>query len=328
MGGLSSLSIPSSSPAAVARDRAFLASVQSQKGCSPSSVVASIPEARYPAADDVVVPFCGGAPSCSAGLPPSSGGPSSGMRVRKQDFGSVSSLGGLVKSPSVVSKTILPIDLFGPCSGAPEAFRDVGSSLPDANGTVQPRGSWASIVEKRAFGDAVWHCPAGCATEAFWTLYAADLVILGMLPVYCVCCCSVRTDWMASLAVRSSADGFYDCLQAVYALKLVALPLRLPADPMALLHPAAPLFPDCVGFASCCLALLNCYSLADDGVLISRGMSKLGLLMLYWLMYGSCCMLAVCWTAWCWLYAAGAIAAEAARLIVMQYGLLNAVVYC
>ncbi|GMH00991.1 hypothetical protein Nepgr_002830 [Nepenthes gracilis] len=53
--------------------------------------------------------------------------------------------------------------------------------------------------------DAVWHCPAGCATEAFWTLYAADLVILGMLPVYCVCCCSVRTDWMASLAVRSFA---------------------------------------------------------------------------------------------------------------------------
>ncbi|GMH12874.1 hypothetical protein Nepgr_014715 [Nepenthes gracilis] len=28
---------------------------------------------------------------------------------------------------------------------------------------------------------AVWQCPAGCATEAFWTLYAADLVILGML---------------------------------------------------------------------------------------------------------------------------------------------------
>ncbi|GMH08591.1 hypothetical protein Nepgr_010431 [Nepenthes gracilis] len=99
---------------------------ESQKDCTHSSLVASIPEARFLADDYVVAPICGGAPSCSDGLPPNSGGSSSGMLVHKQNFGPVSSSsGGLVKSPSVVSKTILPNDLSGPCSGAPEAYRAV-----------------------------------------------------------------------------------------------------------------------------------------------------------------------------------------------------------
>ncbi|GMH19217.1 hypothetical protein Nepgr_021058 [Nepenthes gracilis] len=74
---------------------------------------------------------------------------------------------------------------------------------------------------------AVWHCPAGCATEAFWTLYAADLVILGMLPVYCVCCCSVWTDWMASLAIRRVICRFELC-HGVFQFCLGEVKTQLP----------------------------------------------------------------------------------------------------
>ncbi|GMH29908.1 hypothetical protein Nepgr_031751 [Nepenthes gracilis] len=63
-------------------------------------------------------------------------------------------------------------------------------------------------------------------------------------------------------------------------------------------------------------------SLADDGVLISSGMSKLGLLMLYWLMYGTCWQYAGLLGAGCMLLmlkllrllAVGAVVAEAEKL--------------
>ncbi|GMH04940.1 hypothetical protein Nepgr_006780 [Nepenthes gracilis] len=151
--GRSSHPILSSSIASIAPDGAFLASIQSQGGCDHSSLVASIPEPRSLADDSILVPICGGSPVCS-GSSPCSEGPS-GLLVRNLAFGPVSSSGGLVESPSVVSNANLSQDLSGLCTGAPEPYRALGSSRPDTLGPPQLKGSWASIVEKRAFGVVV-----------------------------------------------------------------------------------------------------------------------------------------------------------------------------